>query len=333
MPTQLRVKSSYDGLRAALPLRILEDPHDLHVHSLAHVALGHRKIDRLMWCSSPVHSATDPRQVRVVLIHHGNAERVGPARSTAALVAEALGPLGPVTLDEVWHQPPLGVLPWPELAARRVRQWKLERRWARRLGVGPRWLLSLGLLAVRLLQLLLPEARQRYGRQAFIELALTSKHVLAWRQAYEASADVLVVLEDDARAHPRSAEQLRSLVVHLQNARNLDAVYVDLAGGLDARALRLQHLLEPVEHDLVRVAAGAANTSCAYLVAGRTVHRLAELSILSPEVARLPIDWLVNLAFLREDQLPDRERSTCLHARPPALDHGSFTGAVRSSVR
>ena len=272
-------------------------------------------------------------RIRVVLIHHGDPARLHDARSTSTVVADALAPFGDVAAAEVWRQPPLRELGSRAVARSRLRQWRLERRWAGYLGVRRRWVLSSGLLTVRFAQLLLPAQRRRAGRQVFIERCLAAKHALAWRDAYEGDVDLLAVLEDDARADSASTAKVRALVATAGQLGELSTSFVDLAGGFGLDELRLTQLAERLPDGVVRIARPASNTSCAYLLGRDVIAALAELTMSDPAVTELPADWIMNLCFLRLEADPARQHIQCLHSAPNALSHGSFTGEVPSSIR
>jgi len=269
--------------------------------------------------------------VRVVLIHHGVDTRVQAAMPTVDRVVEALSEFGTVQRREIWRQPPIVPVPARALAARRLRQWWLERRWASYLGVSRRWVLSSGLLGLRLLQLLSPDHRARAGRQAAIELALTAKHERAWRMALEEQADLLVVLEDDARWRSDSRERLQTLVRTALSHGPRGDTFVDLAGGMPVKRLRLGGVRQMRDDGIAVLSRASTNTTCGYAVGAGLVEKLASLSASDPSAALLPSDWLINRCFMA---LAEQEEPVlCLHSEPHALDHGSFTGSVASSIR
>ncbi|RYU13352.1 hypothetical protein [Nocardioides iriomotensis] len=268
-----------------------------------------------------------PLRIRLVLVHHGDPGRLAAVRDTVATVATALGAFGDVEVRNIGRQPSLRSLPPAKVAARRVRQWRLERRWAHHLGAGRRWFLSAGLLLVRLAALSLPREQAKAGRRSFIELALSSKHQLAWRAAAEDRVDVLVVLEDDARVRPDSDERIRTVLETAIRDSDLARVYADLAGGISTSLLRTERVSRRISDGLVELSRPATNTTCAYLIGSTTIAALFDHVTLEPQSALLPADWLMNAAFIGNSDV------RCLHTSPTALDHGSFTGAVGSSIR
>lgn len=278
-------------------------------------------------------AAEKAQRIHVVLIHHGVEERVREAMKTVAVVADALSDLGRVHVSEVARQPrPFGV-GTRELGLRLVRQWRLERRWAGYLGVDRRWVLSSGLLLVRLAMLAGASSRSSASHRSFIELALSAKHELAWRRALEDRADLLVVLEDDARHDVHSLHRIRALLAQVRAEGALENAYVDLAGGLSRRELRLERRELPRADGVFRLSRPASNTACGYLLGRRVVEGLAELTIREPSVNRLPADWILNRFFMDAATDTQRPEIVCLHSRPHALRHGSFTGDVVSSIR
>ena len=276
---------------------------------------------------------TPDLNVRVVLIHHGVDARVQAATPTVDHMVEALSEFGTVHVREIWRQPPIVPVPVRALAARRLRQWWLERRWSTYLGVSRRWVLSCGLLGLRLLQLLSPGHRVRAGRQAAIELALTAKHALAWRTAVEDRIDLLVVLEDDARWRSDSQERIRDLVrIALAEGERGDT-FVDLAGGVPLKTLRLGAVRDLRNDGVAVLSRASTNTTCGYALGAGLVEQLASLTASDPSAALLPADWLINHCFMALAEQDPPEPVLCLHSEPHALDHGSFTGSVASSIR
>lgn len=271
-------------------------------------------------------------RIRVVLIHHGDEARIRAARETVAAVVDAVQTYGDVHVVDAWRQPRERSVQTREIVSRRVRQWRLERQWARHVGVGRRWILSSGLLMLRLAELCRRDTRAAASRQAFIELSLSAKHVLAWRNAFEDGVDVLIVLEDDARTRSGSRDSIRRLV-HAVSTQGLGETYADLAGGLDLTALRLDHLVEPLEDGVAHLRLAATNTACAYLVGREVIALLATESILCPASVRLPADWLMNRDFMLAAQRGDAVPVRSVFSRPYSLSHGSLTGAVPSSIR
>lgn len=262
--------------------------------------------------------------IRLVLVHHQDRERLTAVRETVETVAAALSTFGGVEITELSRQPDMRPLSTRTVMARMLRQWRLERRWAAHLGVGPRWVLSAGLLLLRMLRLSSGAHRANASRQAFIELSLSAKHQLAWRQAAEDGVDVLMVLEDDARARPETNDRLHEVLTAA--GADLSRTYADLAGGLTSRQLRTDAVTRRVSGGAVELSKPSTNTTCAYLIGSEVIASLADRTTLEPQVGRLPADWLMNSTFMSA-------AVRCLHASPTALDHGSFTGAVDSSIR
>ena len=266
-------------------------------------------------------------RVLVVLVHHGDPRRLRSVQPTLESLVRVLQDLGSVDQDEVWRQDTLVPVRAGDLARRRVRQWWLERRWSRYLEVSPRWFLSSGLLAVRLLQIGAPGHRRRAGRQAAVELVLTDKHVAAWKLARSRDVDLLVVLEDDARWRDDSEALVRALLAHAAAGNRTGEAFIDLAGGLAVEALRLGHVRKPVGAGVVE-SRPATNTTCAYGVGRDVVGAWVARVEGDHRLAQHPSDWLINRMFMEAEQ-----PVLCLHSEPTALDHGSFVGSVPSSIR
>ena len=269
--------------------------------------------------------------MHVALIHHGDNTRLPAARTTVRVVTAALQEFGTVRTSDVWRQPDRLPIDTSELIARRFRQWQLERRWARHTGVSRRWVLSTGLLLLRLAQLSGASRRESASRQAFIEHVLTSKHVQAWQAAFSDDVDALVVLEDDARTDDGSPGRLRDLVQAAGRLGEVEHAYLDLAGGLELRQLRLDGLTESVGSGVLRLNPAATNTACGYLIGRHVIEALLQQVVSRPEGYRLPADWLLNASLMAAASGPTKV--LCLHADPPPLTHGSLAGSVVSSVR
>lgn len=272
-------------------------------------------------------------RIQVTLVHHGAADRVGGARDTARLVSTCVSALGDVSVREVWRQPLQPAVHLRTLMGRRVRQWRLERRWSRHLRVGGRWALSTGLLIIRLAQLLSPGNRESARRTAFVELALSAKHEFAWRQANEDDVDLLIVLEDDARSDEHSCQRIRQLLTLALEDGGLQETYIDLAGGMPWDELRLSSVAVPRGDGIISLSQPATNTTCAYALGRDLIGRLAGVTMSEPASTRLPADWLINSVFMDAAKGGDGSAIRCLHSTPHALQHGSFTGAVASSIR
>jgi hypothetical protein len=271
-----------------------------------------------------------PRHLRVVLIHHGDETRLPDARRTASTMLDLLSEFGSTDVEEIWRQPEYSPLPSALIARRLVGQWQLERDWAAYLGVGRRWVLSSGLLTARLLGLLLPRRRTRHSRRMFIELCLSDKHRLAWQRAVADDVDLLVVIEDDARLKPDTVLRMRALLPHLLEQDSDAATYVDLAGGLDRRELRVRHVETPGVAGTIRLSKPATNTTCAYVVDRSLMRMLVDHNQDVGHGYVPPSDWLINRAFMDTD---GGTSVICLHTEPPVLSHGSLEGLVLSSIR
>ncbi len=104
--------------------------------------------------------------------------------------------------------------------------------------------------------------------------------------------------------------------------------YVNLAGGLNVKDLKIKHLMHSAIPGFVLFSSPVTNTSCAYAMNREAVRRILSFLADSPRNAELGIDWLFNAFFLQA--VAEGASVTCLHADPPALIHGSLAGVTRS---
>ena len=158
-----------------------------------------------------------------------------------------------------------------------------------------------------------------------IEKYVTAKHILAWQRFSESAHSTLVVVESDAKATPDSVSRVSEALAALDTGRS---TYVNLAGGLSRADISIEHLAFSEHHGTTSFARPVTNTSWAYAINRCIADALLEFLFRSPNSGNLGIDWLFNAFFM--DQTLGGQVIECLHAKPPALQHGSLTGVTRS---
>ncbi len=259
--------------------------------------------------------------LRIAAIHNGELDRA-PARQ----VIEASEPLTASSLEYV-DQSPFPIEPDVHaLREWRRRQAELEVRWAAYLGrpkfpftsTAGRWVFS---AQVRTSSEVLNTKWQ--VRQ--VEKAVTAKHAAAWRDFNSSTDSELLVVESDAVMTETTVSVLSTL---LQN-QTMRPRYVNLAGGLDPKALGIDHLAVGSSENcdqLISYSRPVTNTSCAYLINQPMADRALDYLERRPIDEDLGIDWLWNAIFL--DNL--NTDIDCLHAQPPAITHGSIRGITKS---
>ena len=259
--------------------------------------------------------------LRIAAIHNGELEGA-PARQ----VIEASEPLTASFLEYV-DQSPFPIEPDVHaLREWRRRQAELEVRWAAYLGrpkfsltsaVG-RWSFITQIRVSR-------DVRSTKWKIRQIEKAVTAKHAAAWRDFHSSTHSELLVVESDSVMTESTVGVLSSL---LRNETTRPR-YVNLAGGLEPKALAIDHLAVGSSEncdELISFSRPVTNTSCAYLINQPMADRALDYLERRPIDGDLGIDWLWNAIFL--DNL--NTDIDCLHAQPPAITHGSIRGVTKS---
>lgn len=258
-------------------------------------------------------------------IHNGEL-----AQSPAHRVIEGLSAAGEVNeVIEIHEQPPLEPrIPTRELLEWRQSQGQLEKRWRAHLDRSSIWIDQASILNQVIYQSRLGFSKDFLSRQSMarqVEKAVTAKHVASWQSFVESYHDVLIVMESDATTTDLLIPALKTVKRAMQDDQ---PTYVNIAGGLDARDLKIDHLMHGSMPGFVSFSRPVTNTSCAYVMNREFAHPLLSFLTDSPKSTDLGIDWLFNAFFL---ELMAKDASVrCLHADPPALIHGSMAGVTRS---
>lgn len=264
---------------------------------------------------------TDPPRLHVALVHNHEASRNRVLVPQLDALCAMLG----AGLTKVGWQPPVQ----PHSAAMRLyRDWRYYRLalgWSRYRGHGAAGAVAttrehfLGVLSRHRTA----DRRARMRRISRIETLVTAKHVAAWQAFLETDATHLLCCEDDLVFNPDSVDRLRALLA--SPALLGDLRYIDLAGGLDVAALRVDALVAGRAADHIRYAGIVTNTACCYLLPRELAAHFMRLLLGRPELRLVGIDWMINamaMALRSEGVMCD-----ALHFVPPVFGHGTFTGA------
>lgn len=258
-------------------------------------------------------------------IHNGEL-----AQSPAQRVIEELSAAGEVNeVIEIHEQTPLAPrIPTEELLEWRRSQVQLEKRWRAHLDRSNILMDQASILNQVIYRAKLGLSKDFLSRQSMarqVEKAVTAKHVASWRNFVDSSHDLLIVMESDATSTDLLVPALKMLKRAMQDDQ---PTYVNIAGGLDARDLKIEHLMRRSKPGFVSFSRPVTNTSCAYAMNRELAYRVVSFATDSPLSMELGIDWLFNAFFL--ELMAGDASVTCLHANPPALIHGSLAGVTRS---
>lgn len=156
------------------------------------------------------------------------------------------------------------------------------------------------------------------------ERSVTKKHIDGWFAADKHRAEWLLVLEDDATTHPRSAELLSDLFSFLASQNFNLPVYLDVAGGFDFKVV--SGSASPTRSSgFFKVIPPSSNTACGYILSRGAVQLFRELLEKHPHLREIGIDFAVNSIFTNS-----ASNVHCVHMRPPALSHGSMSDTSES---
>ena len=258
-------------------------------------------------------------------IHNGEL-----AQSPAHRVIGELFAAGEVNeVIKIHEQPPLEPrIPTKELLEWRRFQGQLEKRWRAHLDRSSSLMDRASILNQVIYRAKLELSKDFLSRQSMarqVEQAVTAKHAASWQSFLDSHHAVLIVVESDATTTDLLIPALKTAKRATQDDQ---PTYVNLAGGLDASYLKIDHLMRSSIPGFVSFRRPVTNTSCAYAMNREFAHRLLSFVTDSPKSTQLGIDWLFNAFFL--ELMAEDASVTCLHADPPALIHGSLAGVTRS---
>ena len=265
------------------------------------------------------------RSVMLAAVHYGElptspAQEVVDELSNAGLVQEFI---------EVTDQPELAERPdISELISWRQSQRQLEHRWREYVQTSNPFKDMASAINERLFRFRLhlsSEFRRKQWRNRQVERFVAAKHIRAWQQVSQSQCSALVVVESDATLSVDSVSRMASVLATLTSE---EPTYVNLAGGLNREDILIDHLVAHCENGLALFSRPVTNTSCAYAVNRTLVNALLGFLARSPNSRTLGIDWVFNAFFL--DEASATHPIQCLHAEPPALQHGSLTGVTQS---
>lgn len=258
-------------------------------------------------------------------IHNGEL-----AQSPAQRVIGELFAAGEVNeVIEIHEQPPLE----PRILTEELLEWRrfqgqLEKRWRAHLDRSSSLMDRASTLNQVIYRAKLGLSRDFLRRQSMarqVEKAVTAKHVASWQSFLDSHHVVLIVVESDATTTDLLIPALKTVKKAMQDDQ---PTYVNIAGGLDVRDLKIEHLMHSSIPGFVSFSRPVTNTSCAYAMNREFAQRLLSFLTESPQSRELGIDWLFNALFL--ELMAEDASVTCWHADPPALIHGSLAGVTRS---
>jgi hypothetical protein len=267
--------------------------------------------------------------VCLALIHNNNAQRYGYIHPALEQLRVGLSQSFTTTVIEVSFQPE--IRPHSKLMTlyREVMYRRLGREWSR-----------YRILKVRLLPLEVLDSFREYffkyvspwGRSAlaekkrisFRETAVTNKHIHAWNAFLESGAEFFICFEDDAVFKEDSSNRVNELLVNLSQRSPSSRIYVDLAGGCEYSALKIDNLETGRDGSFRYYCKPVTNTACCYLLSRPLAKYFIEMVIRRPWLRLIGVDWLMNKLFILAAE--DGVECTCMHASPTIFKHGSVTG-------
>ena len=159
-------------------------------------------------------------------------------------------------------------------------------------------------------------------------------HLNVMRQAVEAGATWILVIEDDASGDAVAIADALTAFMH-RHEGTAQPAYVNVSRSFTDERLRTSDLLVDVEawDERVRLLAAKrpiTNTVCAILYRGAFLRRLlAEMDSIPLEPVQ-PIDWKLNDALMRLYDGGELGTGDCWVAVPAPIDQGSMHGTSSS---
>lgn len=157
-----------------------------------------------------------------------------------------------------------------------------------------------------------------------IERFVTAKHIEGLRRTASSGASLAVVLEADATVHDYSLHKLDE-VLDILSMNKDHSVYFNIAGGLGYAEIGIHRLARKFSDSMDVFEIPVTNTSCAYAVTENFIRGFLAYIDTNDGVLDFGVDWVFNSYFMDK-----RDEVICIHSNPPALSHGSFTGASES---
>ncbi len=158
-----------------------------------------------------------------------------------------------------------------------------------------------------------------------IQAAITDKILRNLSNALDWQADLIISFEDDAVFRESSIAKVTGLVDRIRALPQNELFYADIAGGLNHGWLDNPDHVDHTEDGLAFYKDFQVNTTCVFAINYGLAAAFLQVLTANPNYRRLPIDWLFDRLIV--DLKKSGRTGTCCHFSPPAIDHGSFTGA------
>ncbi len=172
-----------------------------------------------------------------------------------------------------------------------------------------------------------------YKLQAYKEMSLAKKHLLAYELFINSEAEYLIVFEDDVM-YEENTGSMRDFKEIINQVFPVP-LYIDLAGGIQINDLLLGGLNRfklNENKNYIIMDKLMTNTTCAYMINRSMAEHLYQMNIEKISlVRRLPIDWILN-SFFQTLQIQGKDFFS-VHFVSKFLKHGSKEGFFNSAIR
>lgn len=273
--------------------------------------------------------------VCLALIHNNVAERYNYIRPALEQLCVNLSPNYTTTIIEPSFRPE--IVPHSTLMTfrRDIMYWRLNREWSRYrlLKVQPLLLDVLSFLKNYFDKYVSRKGRSVLAgkkRYSYRETVITENHIEAWSAFLALGADFLICFEDDTIFKEDSSQRVIELLDNFTRRSPDGLIYVDLAGGCEDDALKINNLETGKDASFRYYSKLVTNTSCSYLINRPLATFFIEMIAKTPQLRLIVSDWLMNKLFILADN--DGVKCACMHASPTIFKQGSFTGEYVSTL-
>lgn len=159
------------------------------------------------------------------------------------------------------------------------------------------------------------------NKKYVIEKLVTKKHIFLWEEFLNSNCDIGCICEDDVVY----SGNLNTLKKVFQNLKFNENIYIDLAGGCE-----LQNKTKYYKSNLpylFLIYPPQSRTACSYLLTKPLVNLLLSEVKNDPSLMALPIDWLLNTLFTKNNIAVNIK---CYVTEPTIFQHGSVLGTYKS---
>ena len=169
--------------------------------------------------------------------------------------------------------------------------------------------------------------------QAYKEISLAKKHLLAYELFINSEAEYLIIFEDDVMYEENigAIKDFKDIINQIFPV----PLYIDLAGGIQINKLLLggQNKFKLSENkNYIIMDKLITNTTCAYVINRSMAEHVCQMNIEKIKVVRwLPIDWILN-SFFQTLQIKGKDFFS-VHFVSKFLKHGSKEGFFNSTIR